>query len=280
MGRYRRAVPRSVGAALLCALAAACIRVPVAAARVDYIPQASGEVTYSKKGTTLDASHTDQGYVMMLHEGNLKRLKLRITRADQVFDYDLNGDGNYEVFPLQMGDGAYQVQLYQQVKDTKYSLAFSQKIKVSLADENLPYLYPSQYVNYLDTLALYEADALCADAATALDKLKAVRGYIKANIQYDYLKAQQVTSGQIKIYLPNLDDTYTSKRGICFDYAALVAGMLRSQGVPTKMIIGYADKQYHAWNAVLLDDGTWARYDGTLDVSNSKAQSYAQDRWY
>ena len=40
------------------------------------------------------------------------------------------------------------------------------------------------------------------------------------------------------------------KSGICFDYAALMTGMLRSQGVPCKLVVGYAGTVYHAWISV------------------------------
>ena len=47
-------------------------------------------------------------------------------------------------------------------------------------------------------------------------------------------------------YLPNLDQIYKKKKGICFDYAAVMTAMLRSQGVPTKLVIGYTGNAYHA----------------------------------
>ena len=31
---------------------------------------------------------------------------------DQGFTYDLNSDGEYELFPLQLGDGIYEISLY------------------------------------------------------------------------------------------------------------------------------------------------------------------------
>ena len=48
-------------------------------------------------------------------------------------------------------------------------------------------------------------------------------------------------------------------KGICFDYAALAASMLRSQGIPTKMIFGYVAPQglYHAWNMFYTPQSGW-----------------------
>ena len=94
-------------------------------------------------------------------------------------------------------------------------------------------------------------------------------------ILYDYTRASSVQSG----YLPVIDDVLAQGKGICFDYAALTACMLRSQGVPTKLEIGYADKIYHAWNSVLID-GAWQRVDTTADANNMNVRKYTVERTY
>ena len=59
-----------------------------------------------------------------------------------------------------------------------------------------------------------------------LDKVGAVYNYVVHSLTYDRAKAASVTSG----YLPDLDSVLASRTGICFDYASLMTGMLRSQG--------------------------------------------------
>ena len=73
------------------------------------------------------------------------------------------------------------------------------------------------------------------------------------NISYDEEKAQNVSYG----YLPNVDDTLASGTGICFDYAALMTAMLRSQNIPTKLEVGYSGDTYHAWISTYVDDKGW-----------------------
>ena len=102
--------------------------------------------------------------------------------------------------------------------------------------------------------------------------------YIISNITYDTDKAASVAYG----YLPDVDDTLSSKTGICFDYAAITAAMLRSQRIPTRLEVGYAGEAYHAWISVYLKeagwvdniiefDGTnWTLMDPTLGASNNK----------
>lgn len=59
------------------------------------------------------------------------------------------------------------------------------------------------------------------------------------------------------------------KKGICWDYASLMASMLRSQGVPVKVVVGYTSRgEYHAWINVWSEEGGWVEgmiyFDGKV----------------
>ena len=54
-----------------------------------------------------------------------------------------------------------------------------------------------------------------------------------------------------------IDETLSTGKGICFDYSSLMAAMLRSQHVPTKLVVGYAKQAYHAWINVWSDEEGW-----------------------
>ena len=58
-----------------------------------------------------------------------------------------------------------------------------------------------------------------------------------------------------------------SGKGICFDYASLMAGLLRSQGIPTKLVVGYSGTAYHAWISVYLDEAGWV--DNIIEFDGS-----------
>ena len=101
------------------------------------------------------------------------------------------------------------------------------------------------------------------------------------NLAYDKEKAATVQSG----YLPVLDTVLAEKKGICFDYAALMVGMLRSQEVPCKLVVGYAGTAYHAWvnvwseetgwvtAAIYFDGTTWQRMDPTFASSSNSSEA-------
>ena len=63
-------------------------------------------------------------------------------------------------------------------------------------------------------------------------------------------------------YLPVLDEVLAEEKGICFDYAALMTAMLRSQKIPCKLVVGYAGATYHAWISVWTEENGWI--DGTI----------------
>ena len=73
------------------------------------------------------------------------------------------------------------------------------------------------------------------------------------NISYDYDKINNIPTG----YLPNVDQILEEKTGICFDYASVMATMLRSQRIPTRLEIGYAGENYHAWISTYIKDIGW-----------------------
>lgn len=241
------------------------------------LPSADGIITYGNDRVLIDASHTDDGYLMVDYTGSNSKVKLQITCDGQsTYTYDLHG--NYEVFPFSSGNGNYSINVYENISGNEYSNAFSKNIKVSLKDPYSPYLYPNQYVNYDSTMNVVAlSEALAKDCSNELDVVSKVYNYMIDNIMYDYSKAATVQSG----YLPVLDELLSTKRGICFDYAAVMTAMLRMQRIPTRLEIGFAGDTYHAWvsihsnkygwiNGIIEFDGSeWKLMDPTFAASSS-----------
>ncbi len=117
-----------------------------------------------------------------------------------------------------------------------------------------------------------KAAELMEDKATTEEKAMACYSYIVKNFSYDWDLYNKVVSGRITKYTPDPEDILKNKVGICYDIASLYAAMLRSQGIPCKMVKGYSSavNGYHAWNAV-YDDATdrWITMDLTVDMCNS-----------
>ena len=248
---------------LLCILVSLSAVLPATAAVLPTV--ASGTTVYSNEKAKVDASNAKDGYVMVAYNGQSKnRLKVRVTGPGGiVYTYDLNKNGNYEVFPLSDGNGKYAVGVYENTSGNKYALAFSTPVTVK-TDSYAPFLRPNQYVNYTaNSQAVKKAAELTAGKKTDLEKITAIYHYTITALTYDKQKAQTVQSG----YLPDVDKVLAEKKGICFDYAALMTAMLRSQGIPTKLVVGYTGDVYHAWINTYIPEQGWIEgiifFDGT-----------------
>lgn len=218
-------------------------------------PAADGTVVYQNNVTAVDASNTSQGYVMVNYNGSCEKVKLQITGPDQnCYTYLITERGNYTAFPLTAGNGSYSIQVMENIGGDSYVLSLEQTVDVQIENEFLPFLYPNQYVNFnADSNAVKKGSELAEDTWTDLEVVQNIYNFVIKNISYDEEKAQNVSYG----YLPNVDDTLTSGTGICFDYAALMTAMLRSQNIPTKLEVGYSGDTYHAWISTYVDDKGW-----------------------
>ncbi len=240
------------------------------------MPVATGENVIADGDLLIDISHVDQGYLMAMHAPNDKGLKLRLSCGKASLSYDFVANGEYEIFPLQFGSGKYKIEVFQQASGRKYKPLMDTTIQVDLLDETLPFTVPNQYVDYnADSHAVLKSVELCQGLETDQEKYEVLYRYMANHMIYDFDKARKVSSG----YLPVVDDVLFEQQGICFDLSALFAAMLRTQGIPTQLVIGYADRTYHAWNLVYLD-GVWYRCDITSDILCMDVSRYTTERFY
>ena len=180
-------MPKRNGWRLAAALGLLIVLVGAALAAYDTIwPRQSGTNVLTSKSLVVDASNASQGYIMARGDAGNKRLKLRVTQGQYKLTYDLNTSGDYEVFPLQLGDGSYTVELFENVSGKKYSAEGKVSVNVKLDDPYAPFLGPNQYVNYTpDTEAVQTSYELCAGMTDPQEIFETVQAYIKANYLYD-----------------------------------------------------------------------------------------------
>ena len=243
-------------------------------------PMASGVYVVQNEEVMIDHSHTEDGYVMVQYIASTEsRLKVQVKGPATTYTYDLPKSG-WTVYPFSDGNGEYQVVVYKNVTGTKYAMVLSAAVSVTMQNEFAPFLRPNQYVNFAEGSEVVKKGAeLTAGLMDPLEKVETVYDYVVANLTYDKEKAATVTSG----YLPVLDQVLREKKGICFDYAALMTAMLRSQNLPCKLVVGYAGETYHAWinvwteesgwvdGVIFFDGRVWKRMDPTF--ASSSAQS-------
>ena len=217
-------------------------------------PEASGGDVRSAGSAALDVSNTSEGYLMVKYSGSAEKIKIQITGPDgNIYTYT-SKKGDYQTFPLTAGNGSYRVEILENISGTIYNMVASESVSVSISDELKPFLYPNQYVWFTaDSEAVSLAQELSGKSSDDISFVEQVYKYVTKNIKYDTAKASDVPVD----YIPDIDETLATGKGICFDYASLMASMLRCQNIPTKLVVGYSGSAYHAWISVYLDEVGW-----------------------
>ena len=249
------------------------------------VPEAPGKKTLGTSPLVLDISDTDQGYLTAVSDSTDQMMNVQLTAEDGVVYSYFISPGESAVIPFSSGSGTYQVSCYQQISDSQYAALYADTLEIKLANEFLPFLYPNQYVNFTpDSEASKLALSMVSEDTSDIDALQTIYNYVVSHVTYDYDLADTVASG----YLPDVDETLQTGKGICFDYAALTTAMLRSCDIPCKLQIGYAGNIKHAWinvyirsrgwvdKAVEFSGDSWSRMDPTFD-SNSEDKDTIQE---
>jgi transglutaminase-like putative cysteine protease len=244
------------------------------------MPVASGKKVLKADKLTVDASNADQGYIMVKGPKTKTRLKVTVEITGTKLQYDLNGEGEYEVFPLQLGRTNYTVSLWRQVEGKKYGKIGQVKVAGKMEDELSCFLYPNQYVNYTpNSPCVKEAAEICKGLETETEKFEAIWKYIVKNFQYDYIKS--VTVAGSSGMLPDIEGCWKGKKGICQDLSAMACAMMRTQGIRARLVIGtLGSGTPHAW-VVAHVDGEERFFDPTAELNASnKSDSYSALRFY
>jgi transglutaminase-like putative cysteine protease len=186
--------------------------------------------------------------------------KAIVKKGAEQYIYNLVSE--FETLPLQMGSGRYDISILGSNDGRRYKLLSKVSIDVTL-EKNAVFLSSSQTVDWHDDSDVAKlAKKLTRYAKTDQDKVEIIYDYVINNVKYDYDKAEAIPRG----YIPNADSTLAKGSGICYDFAALTASMLRAVDIPTKLVKGYSSftNVYHAWNEVLVD-GEWIVMDTSTD---------------
>jgi Transglutaminase-like enzymes, putative cysteine proteases len=110
-------------------------------------------------------------------------------------------------------------------------------------------------------------------------KAKALYDWVGSRISYDYDKADAyIDRGEWREQGP--EETFTTRKGVCIDYARLYAAMARAVGLQARVVtgLGYDGKGGygpHAWNEAYIEeqqrwvplDATWAQAGNWFDVA-------------
>ncbi len=207
------------------------------------------------------------------HNSSNAKMKIGVTKDDQSYYYDLKKGQNEIDIPLNMGNGKYKIKILKNITGTKYSVVKSTNIELELEDDNIVFLQSNVIIDFeLEDKAIAKAKSLTKNCKSEAEIVSTIYKFIVKNFAYDYDKIATLSSG----YLPDIEIIYKNKKGICYDISAVMAAMMRSQGVEVKLVTGYTPKiegVYHAWNSVYDEKkGSWYTIDATYDIAMYQAE--------
>lgn len=218
----------------------------------------------------IDTSNSSKGYITVTAEADMV---VQISKDKEKYNYTLE-DSEPVNFPLQLGSGSYKILVLKKVYANKYSADATETVDAKIT-ENTEFLNSIQLIEFNENMiSIKDMTDVISKGSSEADKTSLLYSYVVNKFAYDYDKASSLAN--VTRYLPVIDKTYTAKKGICYDISSLLAGVLRKNGIPTKLVMGYTPNvsTYHAWNEVYYD-GQWHVIDATYDIGALKANKKA-----
>lgn len=135
----------------------------------------------------------------------------------------------------------------------------------------------SKYLQVPEELA-YElrdlATSLTSDCSCDYDKVKRLVEYLKSNYQYDENVETPADEDPVEYFL------FRSKRGVCRHFNSALALLLRSIGIPARVVSGFVvpqgrgervvtDRERHLWVEVYFEGIGWVSFDATASGPGS-----------
>ena len=242
---------------------------------------ASSVALYASASADFNRENLNRGIISIKYTSpnTTKKAKVQIVFGEHKYQYNIKNSTTFVNFPLQLGNGTYQIGVYEQIEGTKYAQVAMTSVNLLMDDNSKVFLTSIQLIDWgekMNTVTL--AKELTKNKKTDSEKIEVCYQYMVQQFQYDFVKMKSLEYD----YIPVIDEILKKKLGICYDYSAVFASMLRSQGIKCKLVMGYTTnvKEYHAWNEVYTG-GSWIVVDITTDIclrEAGKSYSYEKQR--
>ncbi|HOM03702.1 MAG TPA: transglutaminase-like domain-containing protein [Acetivibrio sp.] len=209
-----------------------------------------------------------EGKVTITGETGSTLIKILIIKDEVQRWYDVkltDGKFNEEIWLID-GIGKYQVSVLVHKKDRVYT--FGPTVYVENTVDVNRFTVPTLHVESNNEQIIALAKKLTKDAKTDREKAQKIYNWVVKNIKYDYEKyLKQVNKNYDNIY--GAVNTLETKKGVCYDYSALVAALGRASGLQVKMVkgnfIGSYGNELHAWNEIYIsEEKRWINVDSTF----------------
>lgn len=126
-----------------------------------------------------------------------------------------------------------------------------------------------------------QAEEVMGGAATDWDKANALQAWLRSD-EFDYSTTTPVDDGYDGSGLAMTEQFLQARSGYCVHFSSAFALMAESQGLPTRIVIGYAPEdgragqpteiptnRAHAWPEVYFDGVGWIAFEPTAGVADA-----------
>lgn len=155
--------------------------------------------------------------------------------------------------------------------------------------ETGPFLFSAGEVIYDENMMfIKKAKEIAATCSNDFEKVEKMQAWLTSYMTYK--QEEDTIKG---IYKCDLEKIYNRKTGVCYDYSVVLAAMLRSQGIPCKVVFGEYNSKGHAWievyidceakhsaDNVYLEGKKWCRVEPTLSGANGAKELINESKDY
>lgn len=215
-------------------------------------------------GDTSAPEITNNSVVLYIRKGNTAQNMYRVY------------SGKEYRFEFPYGAGEYTLSIGLLI-NRQYHHVYSETVEVTEEEYQRSLLESTTFCDYRTSSQVQSNARYAATTNIYLDKVpsndyeKALSIYLyMCNMyEYDNGRLEEVDWG----YTPDFDRIIEKNGAICLDFAGMYSAMCRSEGIKSRIIVGWVNKGtslegYHAWSEVLID-GEWIQVDPTLGINNS-----------
>ncbi|MGB9976894.1 transglutaminase domain-containing protein [Thermovenabulum sp.] len=210
-----------------------------------------------------------EGKVCIAGNTSKEKIKILVRKGNKQIWYnvDLNDDKKFEkTLWLTEGKGEYTISVMVHEYDRKYS--YGPTFKVINTLELDKYLTPSKDVESDAPEIITLAKKLTEGKNSDIEKMRAIYEWVVKNIEYDFEKYSEHQRGNYNNVYGALN-TLKTRKGVCYDFAALTAALGRAAGVKVKLVKGegkLGDFQgLHTWNEFFSEEeNKWINIDTTF----------------
>lgn len=220
---------------------------------------------YSNKYVNINTNTISKGYIDLDYiEPNALEIKLAVY-SNVPNQYDGEGSwhchvspkGKYNIkIPLTYGNTTYSILVYSHMVNAEGHYIYSKKaeidIKVTNAPATAPFLLSTGEVIFNNNMqVIKKASQIASTCKNDFEKVSKIYDWLT-----DYISYKETEETALMFYKCDIEKIYNRKTGVCYDFAVVLAAMLRSQGIPCKVVFGKysatTESVGHVWNEVYV----------------------------